>query len=170
MNRSQEAVLVATLANLALMLLFPPYDAVVIGRGVTSFDAFHFILDGHPSRLIDWDLLWLELYWLLINAGIAWMLLRGRRSGRSLLSRRNATLVFIAVNLALIFLFPPFENYGSALKLSGTYFDGFYFSLGDKLARRFYWPLLSMEVLWLSINGAALWLAFRERPAGRRRP
>jgi len=167
MNRSQEVIFVATLVNLAVMLLFPPYDAVVMGLGVTSFDAFYFILARHYNKIIYWNLLLIELYWVLINATIAWLLLRRRRRrpGRSLMSRRSATLVFVAVNLVLILLFPPFENYGSALKLAGTYFDSFYFAFGDKSGRHFYMPLLYLEVWWLLINGAALWLFFHDRPS-----
>ena len=65
---------------------------------------------------------------------------------------------------AVVLLLPPFENYVSTTRISGTWFDGFYFALGDKLQRRFYVPLLYIEVLWVLINGAALWLLFREPP------
>ena len=40
----------------------------------------------------------------------------------------------------------------------------FYFAFGDKMSRRFYVPLLYMEVLWVLINGALIWLLFREPP------
>ena len=164
MNKSQEVIFVATLVNLAVMLLFPPYDSVVLGRGVTTFDAFYFILDHHPNRSIDWNLLWIELYWVMINAAISWLLLRGYHRGSSLMNRRSATLAFVSADLVLILLFPPFENYTSALRLSGTYFDSFYFVFGDKSGRHFYIPLLYLEVLWLLINGGVLWLCFHDRP------
>jgi len=154
----------AAVANLALVLLFPPYDAIAIGRGVTAFDAFYFSLIPHASKTVDWNLLWLEICWILLNAAIAWALLRNYRRGQGLMSRRNATLVFVLVNLGLMFLFPPVQNYSSALTFSGSYFDGFYFAFGDKLDRHWYLPLLYLEVFWLLINGAALWLAFRDRP------
>ncbi|MGB7543866.1 MAG: hypothetical protein WBM28_17840 [Burkholderiales bacterium] len=164
MNRFQEVIFVATLVNLAVMLLFPPYETVVMGLGVTTFDAFYFILARHHNKFIYWNLLLIEMYWVLINAAIAWILLRRRRPSRRLMSRRNATLVFVSANLVLILLFPPFENYASVLKLAGTYFDSFYFAFGDKGRRQFYVPLLYLEVWWLLLNGAVLWLRFRERP------
>ena len=67
----------------------------------------------------------------------------------------------------MILLFPPFENYGSATKLAGTWFDGFYFVFGDKWQRRFCLPLLYFEVLWVLINSALMWLLLRERPEER---
>ena len=62
-----------------------------------------------------------------------------------------------------ILLFPPFENYASMSRLSGTYFDGFYFVFGDKWQRRFYVPLLYIEILWALINSGVLWLLFQEQ-------
>jgi len=70
------------------------------------------------------------------------------------------------LNLALVLLFPPLENYASMTRVSGTWFDGFYFVFGDKWQRRFYLPLLYIEILWVLINGAVLWLLFRD-PAQR---
>jgi hypothetical protein len=60
------------------MLLFSPYDAVVLGHGVTTFDVFYFILERRPSKVIDWALLWIELYWVLINAAVLWLCFRVR--------------------------------------------------------------------------------------------
>ena len=68
------------------------------------------------------------------------------------------------MNLATVLLFPSFENHASTTRMSGTWFDGFYFAFGDKLLRRFYVPLLYIEVLWVLVNGAVLWLRFREPP------
>ena len=68
------------------------------------------------------------------------------------------------MTLARVLLFPPFENHASTTRMSGTWFDGFHFTFGDKLHRRFYLPPLYLEVLWVPINGAVLWLLFREPP------
>lgn len=161
MNSSQTIVLGVAAVNLVLVLLFPPFDSVVIGRGVSTFDAFYFVFDRQYNKVVNTDLLVLILGWIIVNAGAAWLLLRNV-SVEAVISRRNGVLVFAAVNLLLILAFPPFENYASMNRLSGTYFDGFYFIFGDKWQRRFYIPLLYLEILWLAINSAVLWLLFRE--------
>ena len=166
MNRSQGLLLAVALADVAIMLLFPPYDSLGIWRGGTAtFDAFYFVFDRHYNRFVNANLLFIELYWLLANAALGWLLLRNYREGGGIMSRRSATLWLAAANLALFFLFPPFENYGSTTRMSGTWFDGFYFVFGDKWQRRFYVPLLYFEVLIVLINSAVLWLLFRDKPA-----
>jgi hypothetical protein len=146
------------------MLLFPPHDSLSLWRGGTpTLDGFYFYFDRHYNKQTNGDLLTLEILWLLINTAIAWLLLlHTRPPGEAIMSRRAAVIVFAAANLALVLLFSPFENYASTTRMSGTWFDGFYFVFGDKLHRRFYLPLLYIEVLWVLINSAALWLLFRE--------
>lgn len=163
MNRHQGLVLAVVAGNIALMLLFPPYDALGMLRGGQSFDAFYFALEGHPGKVPNSGMLLLELYWILINGSLAWWLLRGGGSKGDGISRRTVALLFAAVNLAFVFLFPPLENYPSTLR-AGTYFDGFYFVFGDKWQRHLYVPLLYMEVLWVLINGAVVWLLMRDDP------
>jgi len=169
MNPSQAIVLIVTAANIALMLLFPPMDSIALGRGgAQTLDAFYFVFDRHYNKVVNTNLLLIELYWVLANAALGWLLLRrhdpavtGSGAG---ISRRTGVIIFLALNLALVWLFPPFENYASTSRLAGTHFDGFYFLFGDKWHRRFYVPLLYMEVLWVTINSAALWLLFRDPP------
>jgi hypothetical protein len=170
MSKSQAILLSIAAANLALMLLFPPYNSAVIGvRGVTTFDAFYFFFDTHSNRVVDTDLLLLEMYWVFANGAIGWLLLRNYPSNNRRLSGRLIILIGVVVNLALVYLFPPFENYASTLRLSGSYFDGFYFLFGDKWHRRLFVPLLYLETLWVLINGAVLWLCFREDSTGQTR-
>ncbi len=73
-------------------------------------------------------------------------------------------------NLALVLLFPPFENYASTLRAVSTHFDCFYFVFGDKWQRHFYIPLLYMEVLWILINAGLMWLVLREDEQPTRKP
>ena len=109
MNRSQAIVVVVAIANLALMLIFPPYDSLAVWRGGSpSFDAFYFVFDRHYNKFVNADLLFIELYWILINAAIGWLLLRGPGSGGAGMSWQAGVLVFAALNLALVMLFPPF--------------------------------------------------------------
>lgn len=162
MNTSQAVVLGVAAVNLILVLLFPPFDSIVIGRGVSTFDAFYFVFDRQYNKVVNTDLLIIILGWIIVNAGAAWLLLRSAGTAIPVISRRTGVLAFAAVNLLLILAFPPFENYASMNRLSGTYFDGFYFIFGDKWQRRFYIPLLYLEILLLAINSAVLWLLFRE--------
>jgi hypothetical protein len=163
MNRAQAVVLSVAVCNLIVMLTFPPYDALSFGKaGIQSFDAFYLALNDQPNKLVNSNLLLLELYWVIINSAIAWLLLRGSPAAEPGMSRRTAVIIFVAANMVFVFLFPPFENYASTLRAAGTHFDGFYFVFGDKWQRRFFMPLLYMEVLWILINGALMWLLMRE--------
>ena len=165
MNRSQAIVLVIAVANIALMLLFPPMDSIALGRGgAQTLDAFYFVFDRHYNKIINSNLLLIELYWVLANSAIAWLLLKKREVSQIAEVRRTGVMVFLVANLALVWLFPPFENYASTSRLAGTHFDGFYFVFGDKWQRHFYVPLLYMENLWVLINAAVIWLLFREPP------
>lgn len=165
MNGSQLIVLVVAACNIGVMLLFPPFDAIGLGRGMQTFDAFYFVFDRQGNKIVNANLLLIQLYWVLANAAVAWLLLRRHGPDSTPGIRRTGVIAFLAINLVLIFLFPPFENYASTTRLTGTYFDGFHFIFGDKWQRRFYVPLLYMEVLWVTINAGILWLLFRDHPA-----
>jgi hypothetical protein len=162
MNSSQKTVLSVAAAGMLLMLLFPPYDSMSMGRGAATFDAYYFVFDRQYNKTINSDLLLLQLGWVLLNASLGWLLLKNYSPQSAMMSRRTAVLVFGAVNLAVLLLFPPFENYASSARFSGTYFDSFYFLFGDKWHRRIYLPLLYLEVLYVLVNVALLWLLFRE--------
>ncbi len=121
------------------------------------------MFDRQYNKVVNTDLLFLQLIWVSLNVLFAWLLLGDKAPGKSLTTRRTGTILFVVANLALTLLFPPFENYASSSRFSGTYFDGFYFLFGDKWQRQIYVPLLYLEVLWVCINGALLWLLFRDQ-------
>ena len=168
MNSHQKKLLAVLAANVLLVLLFPPFDSLTIGLGGGSgrngatFDAFYFVFDRQFNKVVNTSLLFLELAWLLVNGALGWLLLRGYDAGKAMMSARSAVIVFSAVNITVMILLPPFENYASALRISGTYFDGFYLLFGDKWQRRFYVPLLYLEIFWVLINAAVVWLLFRD--------
>lgn len=166
MKFGQRTVVIVAAINLALMLLFPPHDSLSLWRGGTpTLDGFYFVFDRHYNKQANGDLLTLEILWLLVNTALGWLLLQNTRPpGERIMTGRAALIALVVANLAVVLLFPPFENYASTTRLSGTWFDGFYFVFGDKFHRRFYLPLLYIELLWVMINGAALWLLFREPP------
>ena len=161
MNSSQRTVLGLAIAGIVLMLLFPPYDSAGMGRGAPTFDAYYFVFDRQYNKTINSDLLFLQLTWVLLNAAAGWLLLKNYSARKAVMSRRTAVLLFGLANLAVVLLVPPFENYASSARFSGTYFDGFYFLFGDKWQRHVYVPLLYMEVLYVLVNTALLWLIFR---------
>lgn len=163
MNPSQRTIVAVAAINLVLMFLFPPHDSLSLWRGgIPTLDGFYFVFDRHFNKQTNGDLLTLEMIWLFANLTLAWLFLRNDQSGEAILSRRAGVVAFVVLNLALVLLFPPLENYASMTRVSGTWFDGFYFVFGDKWQRRFYLPLLYIEVLWVLINGAVLWLLFRD--------
>ena len=167
MNSHQKKLLAALAANVLLVLLFPPFDSLSIGlggaaRSGATFDAFYFVFDRQYNKVVNTSLLFLELAWLMVNGTLGWLLLRNYNASKAMMSARNATISFAAVNIAVMILLPPFENYASALRISGTYFDGFYLLFGDKWQRRFYVPLLYLEIFWVLLNSALIWLFFRD--------
>ncbi|OHC71542.1 MAG: hypothetical protein A2045_03030 [Rhodocyclales bacterium GWA2_65_20] len=86
-------------ANLALALLFPPHDYLSLQRGnIATFDGFYFAPATHTNRVLNTDFLALEIIVILINACIAWLLMRGRpvakRSGGNRYQRGVLWLLF----------------------------------------------------------------------------
>lgn len=166
MNRQQVIVLWAAAANLALALAFPPYDYLSLAHGyVPTFAGFHFVGSAPDGSLLNHNFLILEEFVILINAGIAWLLLRdsASRRGRRISRGQRSVLWLIAINLVLVLLFPPFENYYAISKATLPSFDGFYFLFGDNAQRQIVSPLLYIEVALVLANGGLLWLLFAER-------
>jgi heme/copper-type cytochrome/quinol oxidase subunit 2 len=168
MNTSQRIAVFVAVANLLLLAAFPPYDYVSLQRGnVPTFDGFYFAFGPHPNRVLNMDFLLLEIIVVLINACIAVLLLRApatsqaRRLGGNW--RQRSVLLLVAINLVLMLLFPPFEYYSAITKAALPTFEGFYFVFGDNSQRQLVTPILYIEVALVLINGALLWLAFRDK-------
>jgi len=166
MNKHQAATLVVAAINLLLMLLFPPYDYLSAHTKVPNFDGFLFAFGDHPSRAVNADFLSIEMFTVLVNAIIAWMLLSDRARLRRRLDRQNLVLLGVALNLLLALLFPPFQNHYVSSKALLPSFDGFYFVFGDNSMRVVVAAMLWIEVVFILVNGAMLWLLFR-RPGPR---
>lgn len=166
MNRYQKLTLLIAAVNITVVLLFPPYDYVSITRGnVPTFEGFGFAFGGHPNRVMNASFLYLEIFVVLINTAIALLLLRESKRGptKRKIGYQRATLLMVAVNLILILLYPPFENYRAVTKATLPTFEGFYFVFGDNRQRVIVTPILYLEVIFILINGALFWLMFRER-------
>lgn len=69
----------------------------------------------------------------------------------------------VAVNLVLMLLFPPMENYAAITKAALPTFEGFYFVFGDNSRRQIVTTILYIDIALVLINGGLLWLMFRDR-------
>jgi len=168
MNTAQRIALVVAVANLALLLIFQPYDYISLQRGnIPTFDGFYFAFGAHPNRVMNANFLALELIVVAINACIALLLLRDppRRASRNPGGNRRQRIVLglVAVNLVLILLFPPFEYFSAITKAALPTFEGFYFLFGDNSQRQLITAILYIEVSLVVINGGLLWVLFRDK-------
>jgi hypothetical protein len=165
MNRYQKIVLGGAFANAVVLMLFPPFDVETLARAAPVFDAFYPVFSAPPNRTINGNLLYLALFAVVGNAGLAWLALLGGREGLPRITPRNLVMVLGFLNLLAGFLFPPYEAVPLAGRLGGGSFDGFGFALAESARRRIFVPLLYIEVLYVLINACAFWLALGERSA-----
>ncbi len=170
MSRAQWIAIAVALLNVGVCLLFPPFDYVALDRGnIPTFDGFHYAFSALANRRLNGDFLTLEIIVVAINAAIAWLLLRPRAvpARKSLGGNRNQRIVLalVALNLVLMLLFPPFENFVAITKAALPTFEGFYFLFGDNSARQIVSAILYIEIALVLINGGLLWLLFRDKTA-----
>ena len=168
MNNRQRIALLVTVANLVLLLLFPPYDYVSLQRAnIPTFDGFYFAFGSHPNRTVNTNFLAIEIIVVLINACIGLLLLRNLPARTRQLPggnrRQRAVLTLVALNLILVLLFPPFELFSAITKAALPTFEGFYFVFADNSQRQLVAPILYIEVALIIINGGLLWLVFKDR-------
>ena len=168
MNNRQRIALLVAVANLVLLLLFPPYDYVSLQRGnIPTFDGFYFAFGSHQNRVVNASFLTLEIMVVLINACIGLLLLRNPPARKRQLPggnrRQRVVLTLVALNLVLVLLFPPFELFSAITKAALPTFEGFYFVFADNSQRQLVAPILYIEVALIIINGGLLWLVFKDR-------
>lgn len=162
-SRRHAALLAFVLGNLALVLAFPPCDYLSLAhRGLPSFDGFYPFFDIPAGRRVNQDFLALEIFVILINGCIGWLLVN-HSSGPLAYSRMTQGLLyFLGLNLLLIMLFPPFSDYRSISRSFLPSFEGFYFVFGDNSQRRLVDEVLYLEISMLLANAALIWLIIRE--------
>jgi len=165
MNRKQKIALWGGAINLAILFLLPPVDSFSFTDPTAlMFSGFHFVFSLAANELINKDMLFLENVVLLVNVGIAWLLLRDVRypvGTKRRFNFQNAILVFVAINLIVILLFPPFEYYFAISKAAFPTFQGFYFIFSAESMLTIVTALLYLEVVFVLFNGAMFWLLFR---------
>ena len=166
MNRNQAIALGIAAANTVFILLFPPFDVYSIAKTpIPVFGGFDFIGNRTEFMVINTSVLVLEVAVVLINTGIAWLLLGAEKVEvtRRRFSLQNATLMVVAVNLVVIVLFPPFESVFAITKAAIPTFEGFYFIFARQATHVIVATILYLEVIFVLINGALFWLIFREK-------
>lgn len=166
MNRNQAIAVIVAITNLLLIVLFPPIDQFSIAStAVPVFSGFQFIATKPPLSVVNTDLLAIELVVVLVNLGIAWLLLRDKPAGATTrkLSLQNASLFFTGINLILMLMFPPMESVFALTRAAIPTFEGFFFIFAQKPAHVIVETLLYIEVIFILTNGALLWLIFKER-------
>ncbi len=168
MNHKQTIALWVGLFNFVLLLLFPPFDFIPPSDiKARIFAGFNFFFAHGSNEVINTDLLFLENVVLLVNIAIAWLLLRDSKiSGvKYLFNYQNAILLMVAINLTLILLFPPFEFFYAISSALIPTFQGFYFIGSAGPTFTIVTPILYLEVVFVLINGAVLWLLFKKDKA-----
>jgi hypothetical protein len=161
MNRLQAAVIIVALINLALIGLFPPYDYFPpIKGGIGAFDGFSFVFADHPNHTINMSFLQIEIGVIAMNAAIAWLVGGRRGAGKPPGTRDWQTIILVVtgVNLALCLLFPPMQRIVSVTRALLSSFDGFYFVFAPHGDRAIVTQLLWLELIFIVINGALLYL------------
>jgi hypothetical protein len=164
MNRYQAITLVIAIVNLLLVFLYPPFDYISPARSnVPTFEGFAFAFGEHPGRVVNSSFLQIEAFVILVNASIAWLLLRDR--ARAATERETAwqrvVLLGVGLNLLLALLFPPMENYYAVTRAVLPSFDGFYFLFEEHGKHAIVTAILYIEVFIIVANGALLYLLFR---------
>lgn len=169
MNQKQKITLWVGLFNLVFLLLFPPFDSLsVTGANALIFAGFNFLFTQDSNEVVNTDVLFLEMVVLLVNVGVAWLLLRDTGPGHNAKRRfnfQNAILITVAINLIVILLFPPFEDVFEVSRAIVPNFQGFYFIFDANPMHAIITPVLYEEVVFVLFNGVLLWLFFRkEKP------
>lgn len=167
MNKYRAIVIAIAVLNLLLVFLFPPFDYISPARSnVPTFEGFGFAFRDDPGHVINSNFLQIEVIVVLANASIAWLLLGDRKSapaGRSI-DWQRVVLLGMGLNLLLVLLFPPMENYYAVTRAALPSFDGFYFLFGEHGKRAIVTAILYIEVFVILINGALLYFLFRRAP------
>ncbi|MBI2316738.1 MAG: hypothetical protein HYY28_03655 [Betaproteobacteria bacterium] len=173
MNRYQWITIALALGNLVLIGLFPPYDYVPAARAYApTFDGFYWVLGEQGGRVVNSSFLQLEIFVVCANAAIAWLVLRGRpqpQGGRGI-DWQRVVLFGVGLNLVLVLLFPPMQNIVAVTQALLPSFDGFYFVFGEHGRRTIVTPILYLEVIFILVNGALLYLLFSKAKSGELTP
>jgi hypothetical protein len=163
-NLKQNIALWLGVVNLAVIWFFPPFDSFSFtDTKALVFAGFHYRFAYDANEVINGDVLFLELVVLLVNVGVAWLLLRDKHNIKNVkryFHYQNAILLGVAVNLTVILLFPPFQFIYAVTNALLPSFQGFYFIFMAGPMLTIVTPMLYLEMVFVLFNGAMLWLLF----------
>ena len=165
MNRHQRIAVAFAAANLLLVLLFPPFDYNSIATAFPpAFAGFFFAFIPPIYGQINSTMLTLEVMVVLVNAVIAWLLLRDKVPGAEKPKRKlqNAVLIATGANLILMLLFPPFMTEYTLANAVPPTFEGFHFILNQDPNHAIATGILYLEIIFILVNGGLFWLSFNE--------
>ncbi|HKA38604.1 MAG TPA: hypothetical protein VKD25_02440 [Burkholderiales bacterium] len=165
MNRHQRIAVAIAAANLLVMLLFPPFDYRSLATAFPpAFAGFYFAFTPPAHGQLNTTLLTLEVMVVLVNAALAWWLLRDRASGadNSKLKLQNAVLITTGANLILMLLFPPFTTEYTLANPAPPTFEGFHFIFNQGPNQAIATGILYLEIIFILVNGGLFWLSFNE--------
>lgn len=165
MNRYQRIAVRIALVNLLLIVLFPPFDVHSIATAFPpAFSGFYFVLNAPLYAQVNFSLLTLEVMVVVVNTGIAWLLLQDRASAteKPRLSLQNAVLIATGANLVLMLLFPPFTTVYTLTNAVPPTFEGFSFIFNQDPNHAIATGVLYLEIIFILVNGGLFWLSFNK--------
>lgn len=76
----QNATLIVVAVNLIVILLFPPFESVyaMSKAAIPTFEGFYFIFARQQNHVIVTAVLYIEVFFVLINGAIFWLIFRDR--------------------------------------------------------------------------------------------
>ena len=74
----QNATLIVVALNLVVIILFPPFESVyaITKATIPTFEGFYFIFARQPNHVIVTTILYLEVFFVLINGALFWLIFR----------------------------------------------------------------------------------------------
>jgi hypothetical protein len=165
MNRTQTVALVITLANLVLILLIPPFDYLSVSRGsVPTFEGFSFFFSREPNRVVNASFLYLEIFVVLTNGMIAWLLGSPRRAPGARRFRRPARGTHRGRHLpGGDHGVPAIREFRQDRQGHPAFVRRFLFRDWRQYQTRDLTAILCLEMTFVLVNGAIFWLLLKDR-------
>jgi hypothetical protein len=93
-NRYQKILLIVAFVNIAVIMLFPPFDAVPLARATArTFDGFYFVFGAKSKRNFFIPILYMQVSFVLINGALFTLLFgESERAQRDLSPEQVAAL------------------------------------------------------------------------------
>ena len=76
----QNATLIIIAVNLVVILLFPPFESVfaMTKASIPTFEGFYFIFARQQNHVVVTPILYIEVFFMLINGAIFWLIFRDK--------------------------------------------------------------------------------------------